>query len=120
MLQGVCETREWLEEQGWAIIGSVPPASAAAAPHAAVASHADKYAVGRAGAIAAQSLQALAAHAEGNWAQLDPDEPGTQLQCIQTLAEKDIPEATSSLQPEAIHMIAEPQRRFLSQACARV
>ena len=87
---------------------------------AAVASYAGKDVVGEAGAIAAQSLQALAAHAEGDWAQLDPGMPGTQLRRIQTLAERDTPAADSSLQQEAVHMIVEPQRRFLSQACARV
>lgn len=72
-----------------------------------------------AGTAAVGSLQALVAHAEDDWDQLDPDMPGTRLDSIHMLADKAIPLDDGQRQ-EVIHMLVEPQHRFLSQACAWV
>ncbi|KAK9822424.1 hypothetical protein WJX74_006006 [Apatococcus lobatus] len=84
----------------------------------AVSLYPDKILVKEAAAVAAESLQALAAHAEGNWDQLDRDMPGTQLHRIWKLAGQPVPLLDSMPQQESIQMLVEPRRRFLTLACA--
>ena len=86
----------------------------------AMSMHAQNDVVWQAGTAAVGSLQALAAHADDDWDQLDPDMPRTRLNSIQNLADKAIPTLEGGQQQEVIHMLVEPQRRFLSQACAWV